>query len=202
MSGYCGDVVDGGGGRPVKWGGDGGRGRRRRKYRKRKPLPRAQSERLVRLLCEAEIDVLELAAREGLSFSKMAAWSNDGLTQSTLLGMCRLNDIRAQLMVSRYRTLAAARLFDLSKDTSGGETARKACVDLLKLTLAAEVAGNGDGEEEVNRYTPISFTEMRALLAEVGRKEEVDAGGGEIGEEVVEVDVEVEVGECDEEGGA
>ena len=192
------DVVIDGAGRPVKWGG-----KKKRKYRKRRPVPRAQSERLVRLLCEAQTDVLELAAQEELSFSKMAAWSNDVVTQATLLGMCRLNDIRAQLMVSRYRTLAAARLFELSKESSGGETARKACVDLLKLTLAAEVAGETSSEEEVNRHTPISFSEMRALLAEVGREESSEGGfAGEEGEEgrdelIDEVDVEVEGGDVE-----
>lgn len=155
----------------------------KRRYRRRRPVTKQKSERLVRLLCEAQTDVLELAEMEGLSFNRIAEWSNQQLTQATLLGMCRLNDVRAQLLVSRYRTLAAARLFELSKEESGGETARKACVDLLKLTLTGEYSSSeGVGSDLVHRR-PISVAEMRSVLAEVCRDDEAD--GGEVSSDIV-----------------
>jgi len=165
-------------GRPRK-----GEGIGKRRYRRRRPVTKEMADRLVRLLCEAQTDVLELAEMEGLSFNRIAEWSNMSLTQATLLGMCRLNDVRAQLLVSRYRTLAAARLFELSKEDSGGETARKACVDLLKLTLTDEYSSSGESGSDVIHRRPISVAEMRGVLADVCRDDEAD--GGEVSSDIV-----------------
>jgi len=121
-------------------------------------------------LCEAQTDVLDLADQEKISFANLAEWSNNTKTKSVLHGMCRLNDIRAQLLISRYRTLAAAQLFELSKEESGGETARKACVDLLKLCLAPMPESlDQDSTRAESAPSPEALFDMRLLLTELSR---------------------------------
>lgn len=136
------------------------------------PLSNSKSRKLLQLLCEAQTDILDLAAQEKLSFAKLTAWLNDTATQTTLDGMCRLNDLRAQLLISRYRTLAAARLFELAKDDGGGETARKACVDLLNASLALPILQpelpDNDNDAESARPS-VSVEEMHRFLAALGQ---------------------------------
>lgn len=94
-------------------------------------------ERLLHALYEAQLDLDELARRERWSLQRLAEWANDSQTAQALEGLCRLNDARAQMLVGRYRTLAAAKLFELASRDDGGELARKSCVDLLKVSLVA-----------------------------------------------------------------
>ena len=133
-------------------------------------IARKRIERLLRALYDASAELTELAESERLTLSQLAEWSNDDLTIAALDGLCRLNDARAQLLVSRYRTLAAARLFELAKDDAGGEVARKACVDLLGVRLTGDLNGDdGAGTKEQDDSAPPSTESLRMLLADIGR---------------------------------
>jgi len=129
-----------------------------------------RSERLMHSLYEAQQDLDELARQEKLTLTRLANWANDSQTIATLDGLCRLNDVRAQLLVSRYRTLAAARLFELAKDEEAGELARKACVDLLKVCLIPPTGGEGAGERAEAAPGVIDESAVRRLLGELGRE--------------------------------
>jgi len=118
---------------------------RRRRSRPRPPaasdddpggaIPSTKRERLLGALYEGRRDLAELAAAERLTLTRLAAWANEDETSAVLEGLCRLDDVRTQMLVSRYRTLAAAHLFELARAESGGELARRACVDLLRTSL-------------------------------------------------------------------
>ncbi len=132
-------------------------------------------ERLMRSLYEGQTDVLELARAEAISVAEIAAWSSDSKTLQLLDGLCRLSDLRAQLLISRYRTLAAARLFELAKTEGGGETARKACTDLLNLSLfpMIERANNKSpsplrGGSTTEDAPAVSIPEIRNFFATLG----------------------------------
>ena len=141
-------------------------------------VPGTKYERLLLALYEARIDLSELAQQEKLTLVGLARWANDPETVGSLEGLCRLNDVRAQLLVSRYRTLAAARLFDLTKEENGGELARRACVDLLKVSLIPINAQDLDGSAAAAAGTsgrpaalpPLDESTVRTLLAEFGRE--------------------------------
>jgi len=135
-----------------------------------KTMTGKKSERLMKSLYEAQDDLSDLAKREKLTLTRMAHWANEVHTIELLEGLCRLNDARAQLLVSRYRTLAAARLFDLTKDDAGGELARKACVDLLKVSLVPVMERDND---ESTTHTPAPIIDghsIRTILSQMGQE--------------------------------
>lgn len=140
-----------------------------------------KNERLMKTIYDAQEDLYDLAVRESLTLTKLSKWANDVNTIEALDGLCRLNDARAQLLVSRYRTLAAAKLFELAKDEDGGEISRKACVDLLKVSLVPLITdragyynpmlanNNADPETIRNNQAIVDANALRQLLAQVGR---------------------------------
>ena len=94
-----------------------------------------KQRQLIEDVLGARHDVLELAEAHGLKPDELAAWANDTDTQRLLRGLCDLADLQTQFLLSRYRLLAASRLIRLATQEGEGESARKACVDLLKADL-------------------------------------------------------------------
>ncbi|MCC6907469.1 MAG: hypothetical protein IT430_05965 [Phycisphaerales bacterium] len=133
-------------------------------------VPSTRTERLMKALYEAQQDLDELARKEKMTLTRLAGWANNADTIAALDGLCRLNDVRAQLLVSRYRTLAAARLFELAKDEAAGELARKACVDLLKVCLIPLTGGDGAGLHAQAAPGVVDEAAVRRLLCELGKE--------------------------------
>ncbi len=107
------------------------------------------TERLMQAVYDGRLELRELAQAERLSLSALAEWANEPATRRALDGLCRLNDARSAMLVSRYRPIAAGKLLELAGEGAGGEVARKACVDLLKVSLiAAEPAVAARDEDE------------------------------------------------------
>ncbi len=148
-------------------------------------------------LYEAQQDLAELARNEKLTLTRLAGWANDATTIASLDGLCRLNDVRAQLLVSRYRTLAAARLFELAKDESAGELARKACVDLLKVCLIPLTGGEGAGVSTDALPSVVNESAVRRLLSELGREATGEQSSAEASIEPLTADAAVEFSPTD-----
>lgn len=95
---------------------------------------------LIRDLIHADLDLTTLHSKYGLSPDSLSQWVQDETNHRTLTGLCVLADIQTQLLLSRYRLIAAGNLIDMASNPhdgskSGQDTARRACVDLLKLEL-------------------------------------------------------------------
>lgn len=95
-------------------------------------------------LVSAEYDILSFAQRHGLSLDALVDWAHEPRTRRTLSGLCVLADAQTQLLLSRYRLVAATRLISQATaedDNLSAEQVRKACVDLLRteLTRAASL---------------------------------------------------------------
>lgn len=122
---------------------------------------------LIRDLLEAQADVVSIAQRHGMTVEALAAWADRPGVRRALLGMCRLADLQAQLLVSRYRLVAVTRLIGQatqSGDAGDGvnaEGARRACADLLKAELVDDTASGG-GEEADEEEA--AWGELRAAL--------------------------------------
>jgi hypothetical protein len=102
------------------------------------------AEALLLDLARAEHDILSFAKAHALSLDELVAWATEAKTRRTLAGLCVLADTQTQLLLSRYRLIAATRLIGQATaedDTLSPEQVRKACVDLLKteLTRAADM---------------------------------------------------------------
>lgn len=98
----------------------------------------ASSLILLHDLARAEDDILALGERHGIPLGKLAAWAGEPKTQRTVAGLCLLADLQTQLLLSRYRLVAASRLVQQATGQDAAltpEQVRKACVDLLKIEL-------------------------------------------------------------------
>lgn len=126
---------------------------------------------LIRDIFNAEHDVVALAQAHGLSPDDLAQWAQIAENRQCLTGLCALADIQTQLLLSRYRLLAASRLIRLATQddaAASADVARKACVDLLRLDLKraeAQPADAADGE------TIDDLATLRELLYGSGDKE-------------------------------
>lgn len=129
---------------------------------------------LLRDIFNAEHDVVALAEAHGLTPDALAAWAADAGNRQCLAGLCVLADVQTQLLLSRYRLLAATRLIRLATEEAEGvkpDDVRRACVDLLRLDLKrAGGAGGGTEDDEPRESGPVDRDGLRELLfAEVKR---------------------------------
>ena len=95
---------------------------------------------LINDLINAKFDLTDLHNKYALSPDSLSQWIQDENNHRCLAGLCALADLQTQLLLSRYRLIAAGKLFDLATnqpedEKSGLENARRACVDLLKLEM-------------------------------------------------------------------
>lgn len=102
---------------------------------KRQHITRALSERLMTLLAEGNHSAIDLARENELSLLTVARWAAQPEHITLLSGLVRLSNVRAQIVLSQYRTSAAAKLIEHAMNGESGEISRKACVDLLKIDL-------------------------------------------------------------------
>lgn len=123
-----------------------------------KKINAERREQLIQDILAAQQDLVALGERHGLSADDLAGWVAEPETQKTLGGLCLLADLQTQILLSRYRLVAAGRLIRLAAEDGSSdsrEVARRACVDLLKLDLkrvdamGAESGGLDGVDEEV-----------------------------------------------------
>lgn len=106
----------------------------------------ALSARILRDVYAMIREAPQIAERHGMTMRELAAWASGAEQGATVAGLCRLEDVRAELLFRRARVKAVIRLTRLTGDASGEETRRKACVDLL--SLRGSFLARGGGEEE------------------------------------------------------
>lgn len=100
---------------------------------------KADVDTLILDLASAEHDILSFARAHDLSLDELVAWAGKPETRRTISSLCVLADAQTQLLLSRYRLVAATRLIGqaTSEDEAlSAEQVRKACVDLLKTELS------------------------------------------------------------------
>ena len=95
---------------------------------------------LINDLINADFDLTELHEKYRLTPDHLSQWIMEETNRRCLAGLCVLADLQTQLLLSRYRLVAAGRLIELATDSSGEtkaelDASRRACVDLLKLDL-------------------------------------------------------------------
>ena len=78
-------------------------------------------------------DPVAAAKRHALSLSEVANWSAGPTGSAAMAALRTLAQARSSLAVARSKVEAAKALLTLAQDTEARETARKACVDLLRL---------------------------------------------------------------------
>lgn len=105
---------------------------------------------LINDIIHADFDLTGLREKYGLSPDHLSDWVRDEKNRHCLTGLCVLADIQTQLLLSRYRLIAAGKLYELAtSQTDDSKTAldiaRRSCVDLLKLDLRRASHDGGPG---------------------------------------------------------
>jgi hypothetical protein len=121
---------------------------------------------------KGELSIADMARKFSLSLTWLARWAAQPTSQSVFHGLARLTDIRAQLMVSKYRTNAAATLIQIATVKDPGELARKACVDLLKADMG--VFDHADRASLNPPPAPPSEEAILRALEQLGTEDEND----------------------------
>ena len=89
--------------------------------------------KLIADLIAGEWGLEELAERHDITLEELARFAASGMTLRRLAALRQLADAQTQLTLSKHRQFAVAKLYELAQ--GDGETARKACVDLMKLDV-------------------------------------------------------------------
>jgi len=107
-------------------------------------MDKATAESLLRAL-HAGRDLARVARSHGLSMRELAHWASTGAGAEAISALRALARARAALAVSRARADAARALARLARGAD--DTARKACVDLLRLPDAEPAADRRADED-------------------------------------------------------
>jgi len=138
------------------------------------------AEDAIQALYGGRTDLRRVARDLGLSLVDLAAWARAPAGAAAIASLRRLADHRAALALSRARTDAAKALLRLARDRDAKETARKACVDLLRLTpdepAPTSPPPTGFADEEL---TPEEADAWREALEHIGRRTETDQAPAE-----------------------
>lgn len=119
---------------------------------------------------------LQIAQRHGITLAQLTSWASRQTTAKQLGQVRRLADERAALVVSSARVAAAHALRGLALDAEHPETARRACIDLLKLD-SRPVEHEAKAPEPRADITAESRDAIRALLEHMeSRAEDAPAG--------------------------
>ncbi len=125
---------------------------------------------LVFRVYRADEDLRQLADSLGINLQKLAKLAIDPKVACTLRGLRELAESQSQLILSRCRMTAAAKLVELAGQSEDGELARKASVDLLKLELLPR--SNTPVEPTSAASKPrVSQTKILEALERMGRDE-------------------------------
>ena len=125
-------------------------------------MDKPTAESLLRAL-HAGTDLVRAARAHHLSLGDLARWSASGPGAEAIAALRVLAQARSALAVSRARADAARALARLARSADANETARKACVDILRLPEPdpGARADDADGDGDYNTLSP---DEARAWL--------------------------------------
>lgn len=140
-------------------------------------MGRAKYRSMLRELATDAVDLHELAVRHRMTRLEMAKWIGKPRHSAMVEAISRLADRRAALLLALGRAEAARALTDMARGGGhGGETARKACLDLLKL-VPPPVSGGPRAAARSPEHMPAD-DEVRATLEHLSRRAEEEAGSG------------------------
>lgn len=137
---------------------------------KRKQLSKRQLA-VIRDLFNGELDGQAVLDKHKVSRNIYDKWLADEQFSEQLRERITSSHRQSELIIARYAPLAAAKLVQLT-ESENQETARKACLDIISLPLAAtkktQVTSESEqaGEQEGQRLSDETVSRLLAVLAE------------------------------------
>ena len=115
-------------------------------------------------------DLAELGARHGMSPQDLARWAARPRAAAAIQEQRWFAQQRAQLIIANGKAEAARALVQLARSAEHPETARKACIDLLRMEDVI-AGGPSDTEQDARAgRADISAGDVRKALEEMGKK--------------------------------
>lgn len=125
-------------------------------------ITRTLNNQLVEQLTQGERSPSELAGEHDMTLHQLASWAMQPTTLTALEGLAHLAEVRAQMLLSRYRANAAIQLIAIATADEPTELSRKACVDLLKADMQVFPGRDADDhavQQQVNEREILSALE-------------------------------------------
>jgi hypothetical protein len=127
------------------------------------------------------MDELEVLSRHNVKPAVYKRWLGHGAFNKEMVFRLASARRKSRMIIAQYAPVAAAKLVELSQEGKG-ETARKACLDIINLPDAEEVIGQTnagkeggkDGEREDISFSQRAASRMLEILAE-DRMEDSDS---------------------------
>jgi hypothetical protein len=138
---------------------------------KQKKLSRKQSAVLDDMLA-GELDEQDILEKHGVRQKTFNRWLSGDVFMAELNRRLQWLNLQSELIITRYKTLAAAKLVQLT-DSKNPETARKACLDIINLQNRTDSPPKQTSDEpnvsrppEHNELSPETCSRLLAVLAE------------------------------------
>lgn len=103
-------------------------------------------DRLVERIAQADNTPAQLAAEMNIDLTELSRWILNPENLRLIEGVARWSDVRAQMILSRYRANAAVHLIAIAAAPEPSEISRKACVDLLTTDLQVFTSDEPGGQ--------------------------------------------------------
>jgi len=136
-----------------------------------------RSAKLIRLLLDPNTTTTEIPGKMAISQDDVAELMEDPQIVRQLKSMRQMDRWRERLMSDRWRTTAIWRLSQMAQGEEHAETARRACVDLLKVQTPDERIAEARQKQAATMLSNEQFLiEAQAMLGEIGRQRESQPG--------------------------
>lgn len=132
----------------------------------------------LRALASGDSTLLELADDAGVDLDDLARTltAESSPTRAALERLAEAHTLLLPAVLGRAKLIAARRLRELADDDDHPETARKACVDLLKISPATAIGAAPAAPRPANRADPDSTIAAEAHTAVRDLMESLGAG--------------------------
>jgi hypothetical protein len=138
---------------------------------KQKKLSSKQSAVLDDMLA-GELDEQDVLEKHGVRQKTFNRWLSGDVFMAELNRRLQWLNLQSELIITRYKTLAAAKLVQLT-DSKKPETARKACLDIINLPNRSDNPRKQTSDEpkvsgppEYDELSPETCSQLLAVLAE------------------------------------
>ena len=136
----------------------------RKKYLRKKQLD------VLRDMFSSELDEQQVLDKHNVGAGVYSRWLADELFWAEFSRLVEAARLRSQALLARYSFVAAAKLIELT-GSEKGETARKACLDIIALPKAAnEKVRPSDVQQGVSEYQQLSPETAGRLLAALAKE--------------------------------
>ena len=137
--------------------------------RKRRFNSKVMRQQIIERIAGGERSPAEIAADLNLDLNDLASLARHEATMQTLEGLARLQDVRAQMLLSKYRANVAMHLLAIASAKEPTELSRKACVDMLKTDLDVFARQDNNSSSSTDASTAPAVPDEKAILQALER---------------------------------